>query len=92
MLIVSYDISDNKLRTKFAKVLSEHGRRLQYSVFEIKNTDKILNLLLLTIEKKFAKQFDITDSIVIFTVCEACLKKTIRYGYAVHEEQELVFL
>ena len=44
------------------------------------------------IEKKFAKEFDITDSIVIFQVCEACRKKTIRYGYAVHEEEELVFL
>jgi len=92
MLIVSYDISNDKLRTKFAKLLSEHGRRLQYSVFEIKHAERILNLLLVTIEKKFAKQFDITDSIVIFQVCEACRKKAIRYGYAVHEEEELVFL
>ncbi len=92
MLIVSYDITDDKLRAKFAKLLLEHGRRLQYSVYEVKNTERILDFLLMMIEKKFAKEFDITDSIVIFQVCEACRKKTIRYGYAVHEEEELVFL
>ena len=34
MIIISYDISDNKLRTKFAKYISKFGRRMQYSVFE----------------------------------------------------------
>lgn len=92
MLIVSYDITNDKLRAKFAKLLLEHGRRLQYSVYEVKNTERILDFLLMMIEKKFANEFDITDSIVIFQVCEACRKKTIRYGYAVHEEEELVFL
>ena len=92
MLIVSYDISDDKLRTQFSKLLSKHGRRLQYSVFEIKHTERAIDLILLTIEKKFAKEFDITDSIIIFQLCEACRKKVIRYGYAVHEEEEVVFL
>lgn len=92
MLIISYDISNNKLRTQFSKLLDKYGRRLQFSVFEIKHSDRILKLILLAIEKKFAKQFAISDSIVIFPVCEACQKKIIRYGYAVHEEQELVFL
>ena len=35
MIVVSYDISDDKLRTKFSKYLSRFGHRLQYSVFEI---------------------------------------------------------
>ena len=34
MLIISYDISDDKLRAKFSKYLSKFGGRLQYSVFE----------------------------------------------------------
>ena len=35
MVIISYDISDDKLRTKFSKYLSRFGHRLQYFVFEI---------------------------------------------------------
>ena len=85
MLIVSYDISSNKLRFKFSKFLEKYGRRLQYSVRELKNSDRIL-------EKKFAKRFENTDSILIFEVCEWCKKKIHRYGYAVHEEEELVFM
>ena len=92
MLIVSYDISDTKLRTKFSKFLEKYGRRLQYSVFELKNSDRILWVVLVAFEKKFKKQFAMTDSILIFSLCEGCKWKTIRYGYAVHEEQELIFM
>ena len=92
MLLVSYDISNDKLRTQFSKLLEKHGRRLQYSVFEVKHTQKMIDYLLLIIEKKFAKAFDITDSIIIYPVCEACQKKIIRYGFAVHEEEDIVFL
>jgi CRISPR-associated protein Cas2 len=42
MLIVSYDISNDKIRTRFAKFLSKFGYRLQYSIFEIKNSKRIL--------------------------------------------------
>lgn len=92
MLIVTYDISNDRLRTKFSKLLSKHGRRLQYSVFEIKNSQRILRNILHEIETKFAKKFDNTDSILIFPLCELCKSKVIRYGYPVAEEQELVFM
>ena len=32
--VVSYDIPDNKRRTKVAKILEGYGQRAQYSVFE----------------------------------------------------------
>lgn len=92
MLIVSYDISNTKLRSKFSKFLEKYGRRLQYSVFEIKNSDRILNIILVEIEKTFAMKFAMTDSVLIFSLCEWCKKKIHRYGYAVHEEEELVFM
>lgn len=31
MIIISYDISNDKLRTKFAKYLSRFGHRIQYA-------------------------------------------------------------
>ena len=43
MIVVSYDISDDKLRTKFSKYLSKFGHRLQYSVFEIDNSKRIVD-------------------------------------------------
>jgi len=33
-IVISYDISDNKRRTKAAKTLEDFGTRVQYSVFE----------------------------------------------------------
>ena len=92
MLIVSYDISNTKLRSKFSKFLERYWRRLQYSVFELKNSARILSIVLLEIEKTFAMKFEMTDSVFIFSLCEWCKKKVHRYGYAVHEEEELVFM
>ena len=42
MIIISYDIADNKLRTKFSKFIKKYGHRIQYSVFEIDNSKTIL--------------------------------------------------
>lgn len=92
MLIVTYDIANDKLRYKFSLFLEKYGRRLQYSVFELKNSERILNIVQTTIQKKFAKSFAMTDSILIFSLCGSCGKHVVRYGYAVHEEEELVFL
>lgn len=51
MLVVSYDISNDKLRAKFAKTLEKQGAvRLQYSVYEINNTKRVLDNLVVRIE------------------------------------------
>lgn len=43
--IVSYDIPNNKRRTKVAKLMEGYGRRAQYSVFECDlNADKTAQL------------------------------------------------
>jgi CRISPR-associated protein Cas2 len=34
LVLVVYDVPDNKRRTKLAKFLEGYGRRVQYSVFE----------------------------------------------------------
>lgn len=89
MLVVSYDISDNKLRARFAKMLTKHGGvRLQYSVFEINNSKRIQDILRVKIETVFSKEFDGGDSVFIF---ETDLHKAIKYGNAIHRDQDLVF-
>lgn len=92
MLIICYDISENKLRTKFHKFLSKFGRPLQYSVFELKNSPRLLNTVLLEIETKFRPKFTLADSILIIPLSDAQQQKIIRYGHSVQEEQDLVWL
>ena len=87
MLLITYDISDDKLRTKFAKYLSKFGFRLQYSVFEIRNSETVLRNIETEIQNTYMKRFTEEDSIIIISLSETC-KKTC-YGYARNEEKEI---
>ena len=90
MLLVSYDISNNKLRTHFSKYLSKFGYRLQYSVFEIKNSDRILENIVAEIEGFYAKHFGQSDSVYIFTMSKTC--KIQKFGYAKNEDSDLIIV
>lgn len=90
MLIVSYDISDDKTRLRLSKFLSKFGYRLQYSVFKIRNSPRILNNIVTEITGVFAKQFEETDSVIIFSMSKQC--KVYLYGYAKHEEKDLILV
>ncbi|HOX29651.1 MAG TPA: CRISPR-associated endonuclease Cas2 [Candidatus Paceibacterota bacterium] len=91
MFIVSYDFEDNKTRSKFSKFLKKYGRRLQYSVYEVKNSSRFLANLLKEIDMKYKPIFTKRDSIIIITVCEGCKGKLKRYGYAENEEKDFLF-
>ncbi len=80
MVIISYDISDDKLRTNFSKYLSRFGHRLQYSVFEIDNSTRILNNIITDLKNKYERAFSQSDSVIIFKMSSSC--EIIRYGYA----------
>ncbi len=92
MLIVSYDFSNDMKRTKFAKFLSKYGHRLQYSVFKIKDSQRVLQNILIEVELKYKKHFSDSDSIVIFRICEGCKKKIKYYGYAKHDDTDLIYI
>ena len=53
MLIISYDIANDKIRTKFSKFLTKYWRRIQYSVYEIQNSDRLLSVIQAEIEGTF---------------------------------------
>ena len=86
MLLITYDITDDKLRTKFAKYLSKFGFRLQYSVFEIHNSQRILDNIRAEINNKYTKHFTQEDSIMIFDIKDNCKKEC--YGYAKNEDKD----
>lgn len=89
MLVISYDIKNDKLRTKFSKMLTKHGAiRLQYSVYEVNNTNRVMANLQVIIEDLFAKEFGGDDSVIIFDVAGVKLKK---YGNAVHRDKDVLY-
>ena len=90
MFIVSYDIEKDKTRGDFSKFLKKYGRRLQYSVFEMKNSQRILENIKSEIECNFKKRFTNNDSVIIYGLCHSCDQKIIRYGHPVQEEQDVV--
>lgn len=87
MVIISYDISDTKKRTRFSKYIKKFGHRLQYSVYEIDNSEKILYNIITDINNKFSKTFDQTDSVYIFHMSSTC--KIEKFGYAKNEDDTL---
>lgn len=90
MLLVSYDISDDRLRTKFSTFLSKFGHRIQYSLFRIRNSERVLENIQTKIDGYFGKRFKETDSVMIFKLSESC--KITRYGFAIHEEEDLIII
>jgi CRISPR-associated protein Cas2 len=89
-LLIAYDIADDKLRTKFSKFLGKFGRRLQFSIFEIKNSDRILNLICTEITTRYEKKFEQSDSVIIFRLSATC--EQINFGYAKNDESDLILL
>ncbi len=90
MILISYDISDNKKRARFNKYIRKFGHMVQYSVYEIDNSERILNNIITDINNKFSKTFDETDSVYIFKMSKNC--EMIKFGYARHEDTDLLII
>lgn len=90
MLIISYDIKDDKLRDKFSKMLVKNGCvRLQFSVYEFNNTKRMIENIKENVKHYYSTKFTPDDSVVIFDVN---IEKTIKYGNAIHRDKDIVFI
>ena len=90
MFLVIYDIASDKLRTQFSKYLSRYGRRIQFSVFEIANSPRILENIRTEIKSSFERKFSQGDSVLIINVPDNAV--TDRFGYAANEETDLLIM
>ena len=89
MIIISYDIKDDKIRTKFAKMLRSQGAiRLQFSVYEVNNTQRIIDNIKVNIVDKFSKLFTGADSVLIFDAPNAKVQK---FGNAIHRDADVFY-
>ena len=69
--LVSYDIPDNRRRTKLAKALKDFGDRVHFSVFEFILEQDLLDKMIARIEEIIVEK---EDSVQIYTLCGACEK------------------
>jgi CRISPR-associated protein Cas2 len=77
-LVISYDIQNDKRRTKIHKALKNYGSWIQYSVFEC-DIDKVDYLRLRhQLENLIDANGD--DSLRFYLLCEECKRKIKRIG------------
>ncbi|MGD1852340.1 MAG: CRISPR-associated endonuclease Cas2 [Cyanophyceae cyanobacterium] len=87
-IIISYDISDNKRRTKIHKVLSSYGQWMQFSVFECSLTATQYVKLRNRLNKLINPE---EDSIRFYFLCQHCEQKVERIG-GVQVRDDTVFI
>lgn len=75
--LVSYDIPDDRRRTKVASLLQDYGQRVQFSVFEVWLTQAMQRDLLTRLEKLILTE---EDSVRLYWLCAACQKRVIALG------------
>ncbi len=90
-VIVSYDIVDDKNRTKIAKKMCNYGSRIQYSVFEC-NINKTQYKEMKKQLKKFIDPEK--DSIRFFRLCGECKRNVeslgIKKGYVPEKDEAII--
>ena len=90
LVLISYDISNDKLRTRFNRFIRKYGGKLQFSVYEIDNSPTILDNIVNEITTNFEKKFSEEDSIIIINLSKSC--KITKFGYAKHDDEEIIIV
>jgi len=74
--IITYDISDQAIRTKVCNILKNHGDRVQYSVFEC----WLKKRQLIQLRQKIAALLGQNDQVRWYPQCKWCSSKASWQG------------
>jgi len=77
-VVISYDIQDDKRRTKIHKALKSYGLWVQYSVFECELEKKDYLRLRDRLDRLIDKEAG--DSIRFYFLCQGCMAQIERIG------------
>jgi CRISPR-associated protein Cas2 len=89
LYIVTYDIVDDRRRTRLAKALKDFGNRVQYSVFECLMGTKELNEM----KERITHLTDhAEDSVRIYCLCGECEGKVDIIGTGARTEDPDVYI
>lgn len=87
--LVAYDIRDSKRLHRVAKVCSEYGFRVEYSLFECDLNDQHFE----TFWSRLTSQIDVSeDRLICYELCRHCAKKIITYGVAERPQKPLLYI
>ncbi|HZP02617.1 MAG TPA: CRISPR-associated endonuclease Cas2 [Terriglobia bacterium] len=75
--VISYDVPDDRRRTRVHSLLKNFGTRVQYSVFECELDTSRREELRGRLEKLLAPE---VDSIRCYRLCKDCLEQTEVFG------------
>jgi len=80
IVLVTYDISDNRTRSRFHRFMKEYGVNSQRSVFEcILDPDGICAVV-----SRARQMIDpVTDSVRLYRICSRCTNKVVVSGLGV---------
>jgi CRISPR-associated protein Cas2 len=87
-IVVVYDISSDKRRTKLHDTLLNYGTPVQYSVFECLLAPEQLNKMKQAVQRVIRPR---KDRVRYYFLCQACLAKTeVTSGPEVLEETDVI--
>lgn len=89
-VVVSYDIVDDRKRTRVAKAMKSFGERVQKSVFECRVDDKQF----LKMKKTLESIIDMNeDSVRYYFLCKGCIERIEISGWGtVVEDENLIIV
>lgn len=86
--MIAYDISDDRIRGKVRKILTNHGTRVQYSIFEC----YLAGLEKKGLQTELAGLIEQDDSIRWYPLCVWCREKIILQGQGTRTENPGFYL
>lgn len=93
MYVISYDISNNRLRNKIFKTLKNYGKHIQFSVFECELSNRQYKALYQELMGLMQGQSE--GNIRIYDLCEMCSKNIRVIGVkddSKEEEDDIVVI
>ena len=88
-ILIAYDITKTKVRNKLFKLLEQHGKHVQKSVFEFNIDDKTF----LALRKQSEKEIDHNkDSIRYYFLCRRCTERVLISGKGTRTRDEAVIV
>lgn len=88
-VVITYDIMDDKRRTRVAKTMEDFGTRVQYSVFECILEKDILDELINELTRHINHE---EDSIRFYILCKGCITSVKMLGKGELTEDKDVFI
>jgi len=89
-VVVSYDVVDDRKRTRIAKAMKSYGERVQKSVFECRIDDQQFIRMKKTLESIMDMN---EDSVRFYFLCKGCVDRIEISGWGtVTEDENLIIV